>query len=425
MSKIKQITATEIFDAKGNPTLEVMVVLQDDSVGIASFPNGTSLSSFEAVSLHDRDQKLFSGLTVQQAITNIHTTLSLALIGKEASHQADIDRTMIDLDGTQNKARLGANAILSISMAVAKAAAKSAILPLFLYLRQFIHTDNISLKVPIPMFTVINGGVLGNYNLNFQDFLIIPATSATYENSLKLGYTSYRAVKQEMILNRFSIATTEGGGYAPALASNLEAMELIHKAVGTTPYRYGFDIFCGIDAAANAFSQNKTYHIKDKSMTLSANDMANYYDELNKKFHLLYLEDPLAEENWDGWSALTEKIGSETMIVGDDLISTNPYRLQTALDKKAVTGVVVKPNQVGTVIEALALVEVARLSGLKIIVSSRSGETNDDFIADFAVAVSADYMKLGGLQRGEHIAKYNRLFVIDKQIHAMNGIMNG
>lgn len=419
MAKIKQIRASEILDSRGNPTIETTVILTDGSVGVASCPSGASVGGYEATELRDHDEKRYLGMGVLKATENVEQIIAPRLTEMDANKQPEIDKTLIELDGTQNKGRLGANAILSVSMAVCKAAAKSSILPLFLHLRQFIHRENHSLKIPTPLFNIINGGAHAGNNLNFQEFHIIPATSKPYSESLQMGVIIYKALKNTLKQKNMSTLVGDEGGFAPILATNLDAFTLIKEAINTTPYKLGFDVFLGADIAANNFYQNHQYHIKDRSESLSADSLISFYEELNKNSRLLYLEDPLSEDDWDGWAKLYSKIGNETLIAGDDLTSTNPYRLQMALDKKTISAVIIKPNQIGTVIEALAVVEVAREAGLKIIVSHRSGETEDDFIADFAVAVSADYVKFGAPARGERVAKYNRLSKIENQLKSL------
>lgn len=419
MAKIKQIKSAEILDSRGSPTIETTVILTDGAVGIASCPSGTSIGSYEAVELRDHDPNRFQGLGVLKAIDNVQNLIVPKLIGMEASKQQEIDKVLIELDGTQNKGRLGANATLSVSMAVSKAAAKSAVLPLFLYLRQFIKNSAVArLKIPTPLFNLINGGKHADNNIDFQEFLVIPATSKPYSEALQAGITIYSLLKTTLRSNNLSTLVGEEGGFGPRLSSNQDAFSLLEKAINASSYKLGFDIFLGLDAAANSFYRNGQYYIKDKAMPYSCQELISYFEELKKQFGLLYLEDPLFEDDWEGWAKICLNF-QNTLIVGDDLTATNPYRLQMAIDKKAISGIIIKPNQIGTVIEALAVVEVARVSGLKIIVSHRSGETNDDFIADFAVAVSADYVKFGAPARGERVAKYNRLLLIEKQLKAL------
>jgi enolase len=419
MAKIKQISAREILNAKGNPTIETTVVLSDGATGITSCPTGTSVGTYEAVDLKDNDQARYQGQGVLNAILNIEKLIAPNLIGMDASKQQEIDKKMIDLDGTQNKARLGANATLSVSMAVAKASARSSVLPLYLYLREFIKKENAPLKIPTPLFNLINGGKHAEDNFNFQEFLVIPATSKTYEESLKMITDIYYSLRKNIETNNLSTLIGDEGGFSPKLATNQEALLLLKRSVDSANLRLGFDVFFGMDTASNNFYSQNSYHIKDKSNSLSAKELIAFYKMLNEQYHFLYLEDGLAEDDWDNWTNLCAEMSGQTLIVGDDLTATNPYRLQTALQKKAITGIIIKPNQIGTVIEALAVVEMAREAGLKITVSHRSGETNDDFIADFAVAASADYVKFGAPARGERVAKYNRLLQINAQLKAL------
>ena len=420
MAKIKQIFAREILDSRGNPTIETTVILNDNSTGVASCPSGSSIGANEAVELRDGDESRHHGMGVLKAIENVNKVIAPQIINSEASQQHEVDRKMIELDGTQNKIRLGANAILSVSMALAKASAKSSVLPLFLYLRQFIKRDGHEVKIPTPIFNVINGGKHASSGLDFQEFHIIPATSRTYSQALYIGVSVYHSLKEVLINNNVSTLVGDEGGYGPNLAVNKDVFPLLKQAVENSNLRFGSDVFFGIDAAANSFKREQEYFIKDHPSGLNADGLIAYYQEINKDYRLLYIEDPLAEDDWDSWQKLTSILSNESLIVGDDLTVTNPYRLQMALTKKAITGIVIKPNQIGTVIEALAVVEVAREMGLKIIVSHRSGETNDDFIADFAVAVSSDYVKFGAPARGERVAKYNRLLHIETQLAGFN-----
>ncbi|HUD04566.1 MAG TPA: phosphopyruvate hydratase [Patescibacteria group bacterium] len=419
MAKIKQISAREILNAKGNPTIETTVILSDGATGTASSPTGTSVGKYEAVDLKDNDSARYQGLGVLNAIMNIEKLIAPNLIGMDSARQQEIDKKMIDLDGTQNKGRLGANATLSVSMAVAKASARSSVLPLFLYLREFIKKESLPLKIPTPLFNLINGGKHAQDNFDFQEFLVIPATSKPYEDALKMVGAIYNSLRKNIETNNLSTLIGDEGGFSPKLATNQDALLLLKRSVESANLRLGFDVFFGLDTASNNFYSQNAYHLKDKTSSFSAKDLIAFYKMLNEQYHFLYLEDGLAEDDWDNWSELCRELSGQTLIVGDDLTATNPYRLQTALGKKAITGIIIKPNQIGTVIEALAVVEMAREAGLKITVSHRSGETNDDFIADFAVAASADYVKFGAPARGERVAKYNRLLQIQTQLKAL------
>ena len=415
MAVIKDILPREILDSRGNPTIETTVILENGVVGTAAVPSGASVGTYEAVELRDRDESRYHGLGVQKAIANIRNIIAPKVLGMEATKQADIDRLMIDLDGTQNKASLGANAILSVSMAVCKAAARSQVTPLFLYLHKFTGNGHI-LKIPTPLFNVINGGKHAGGNIDFQEYIIFSSISTPYQKSLEMAVKVYKSLKDVLKQNNLSTLVGDEGGFGPNLPNNHEAFALIKQAVTSANLRVGFDIFFGLDVAANSFYTNKLYHTKEKPAGFNTNELITVYEDLKKNYNLLYLEDALFEDDWEGWTALEAKMGGSTIIVGDDLVVSNPYRLQKAITKRAVSGIIVKPNQIGTVIEALAVVEIARAAGLKIIVSHRSGETNDDFVADFAVAVGADYCKFGAPVRGERIAKYNRLLQIEQQL---------
>lgn len=416
MAKIKAIEAQEILNAKGLPAIEATVFLSDGKVGTASCPRGENIANYEAVDLKDDDKNHFEGQGISKAIGNIKNIISPQLIGKEAGHQPEIDKIMIDLDGTQNKSRLGSNAMFTVSMAVAKASAESSALPLFLYLKQFLKKDSEPLRIPVPIFNLINGGNRESLFADFHEFLIVPASSKPYLESIQIEETIRKSLKQ-IIETKFAKPLSDyEEGFSPDLTTNKEAFSLIQQAIGNTDIRLGFDVFFGLNSKASTFYKDGKYHIKDNSTALSSNDLVRYYAELSKDIHLLYLEDPLDQEDWNGWTALFEKLSSTTIIAGGDLIATNPYRLQMAIDKKTVNAIVIKPNQIGTVIESLAIAEAAKEVGLKITVSHRSNETNDSFIADFSVAVSADYIKIGSLSRGENIAKYNRLLQIENQL---------
>ena len=416
MAKIKHLKANLILDSRANSAIETTVVLNDGTTATASCPSGASVGSYEASELKNQDNKVFTGDALLKAVSDIENIIAPKLTDVEATKQQEVDKIMIELDGTQNKSRLGANTILSVSMAVAKAGAKSSVLPLFLYLRQFINKENSVLKIPTPLFNIINGGLHAGGNLDIQEFMIIPASSKSYNQALETGVIVYKALKEILKKRNFQPLVGDEGGFSPRLSTNHDALLILAEAVNNTPYKIGFDVFFGMDAAANNFYKDQRYNLRDKPTPCSSSDMIAYYETLNKEFNILYLEDPLFEDDWESWTKLSGTTSQNAIIVGDDLIATNPYRLQIAIDKKAVTGVVIKPNQIGTVIEALAVVEVARTAGLKIIVSHRSGETNDDFIADFAVAVSADYVKFGAPARGERVAKYNRLLEINRQL---------
>lgn len=416
MAKIKDIKAQEVLNGKGDPAVETTVILSDGKTGTSSCPTGGAVGSYEAVELRDLDEQRFQGRGVRKAIQNITDIIKPALLDMEATKQSEIDRKMIELDGTSNKSRLGANSVLSVSMAVCKAAASSSMLPLFLYLREFIRKENLVLKIPTPIFNVLNRNAQG---ADFKDFFVLGATSKSYPENLSMISSINNHLKDTLERSNLSTLISDEGGFSPNVQNNGNALDLMKQSIESVGLRLGFDIFTGIDIVANNLFKQGKYAIKDTGMPLSSGELIRFYEELAKKYNIIYFEDPLSDEDWEGWVEMTTSISSEALVAGDTLTATNPYRLQTALQKKAITGIVIKPIQIGTVIEALAVVEVARAAGLKIIASSRSEETNDDFIADFAVAVSCDYVKFGGVVRGEMVAKYNRLLQIDTQLKTL------
>lgn len=416
MAKITALTATEILNSKGNPTIEAVAVLDDGSIGVADVPSGASVGSHEAVELKDMDPARYGGAGMLRAIENIEKLISPQLVGMEAGVQSEIDNAMIQLDGTDDKSRLGANSILAVSMAVTKAAAMSQGVPLYRYIHSLTKREDTEMKIPTPLFNIINGGKHAGENINMQEFIVIPATFKSFTEGLQMGVMIYKKLQEVLHKGNFSTLVGDEGGYGPNLATNEDALSLISQAVELATYRLGYDVFTGIDAAGSSFYLNKKYKIKDKNIALSAADLTEFYKELIEKYHILYLEDALAEDDWEGWQTAYNSIDKDIILTGDDLTVTNPIRLQMALEKKTISGIIIKPNQIGTVSESIAVVEMAREAGIKVITSHRSGETNDDFIADFAVGVTADYVKFGAPARGERVAKYNRLLQIDTQL---------
>lgn len=414
--KIKQIHAREILNSKGYPTVEATVVLENGISASSSCPTGTSVSKYEAKELRDNDLNRFGGFGVLKAVDNVVSVISPKLIGQEAQNQAQIDKIMIELDGKPEKSKLGVNSILPVSMAVAKAAAKSLNMPLYAYIRHYTGLQNAPIKIPTPAYNIINGGKHAGNNLDFQEFLIIPASSIPYQDTLNMAISIYMSLKKNLVDKGLSTLVGDEGGFGPSFSTNRDALIMLTEAINEGIYRLNYDVFLGIDASANNFLQDGSYLIKDKENSLSSDDLVAVYEGLNEEYSLYYLEDPLSEDDWDGWGKLNSIISKNTLVVGDDLIATNFNRLRDAINKNAIGGVIIKPNQIGTVIETLAVVEAAKHAGLKIVVSHRSGDTNDDFIADFAIGVGADYVKFGAPTRGERVAKYNRLLEIEQQI---------
>lgn len=417
MANIKKIIAREILDSRGWPTIESIVELDDGSVGSFASPSGISIGKHEAIELRDGDVKRFTGKGVLKSLMNVYSELAPLLIGKNAANQKTIDETMIDADGTPNKGKLGANTILSLSVAIARAQAFSEKLPLYKYVNKLMEKKEADLFIiPTPMFNILNGGKHGGGNIDFQEFLIIPPKSGIFSKNLQIGTEIYYSLKETIIAHSGIPLLGDEGGYAPTLFSNSDAFKILEEAVIRAGYKVGLDIFFSIDAAASYFMKNHAYKIKDHPVALSASEFIDYYLQLNEQYHLLSIEDGLHEDDWGSWQQLTEKLGKETLIIADDLVTTNLDRFKKAIDKKACNGVIVKLNQVGTLTETMEVVKKAKEKDIKTVVSNRSGETNDDFISDFAVGVGADYIKFGAPARGERVSKYNRLLEIEHEL---------
>ena len=417
-SKIYSVTSREILDSRGNPTLETTVILSSGYRGTASVPSGASVGKYEAVELRDNDEKRFNGKGVRSAVQNVNTTINAKLRGMDARSQGTIDKTMVDLDGTPNKNKLGANALLSVSLAAASAAANHQRMPLYRYLNGLTNTGKpvTMTRIPTPLFNIINGGKHGAGNLDFQEFHIIPASNKSYHEALEIGAEIYQGVKKILIYRNAVHSVGDEGGFAPNLFTNIDALEILLEAVKSTPYRFGTDVFFGLDVAASHFKTSRGYQIKDRAMTFQTPDFIEYFKKLHEKYRLLLLEDPLDEDDWSGWAQITRELGEDILIVGDDLLATSLTRLKRAVDEKACSAILAKPNQIGTLSEFLAVIALAKQHDIKTIVSHRSGETNNSFVADLAVAVQSDYVKFGAPARGERVAKYNRLLQIETEL---------
>lgn len=418
-SKIYSITAREILDSRGNPTVETTVILESGYRGIASVPSGASVGKYEAVELRDNDQSRYNGMGVLNAVKAVNESIAPKLKGVDVTLQGQIDKTMVDLDGTPNKQNFGANAILSVSMACAASGASMQQKPLYVYLNNLINAIPLPTsieKMPTPTFNVINGGAHGAGNLDFQEFHVVPATSKAYHEALELGVEVYQAVKKILIQRNAIHSVGDEGGFAPNLYTNLDALEILMEAIKSTPYNFGVDVFLGLDLASNHFKTQRGYEIKDRPLAFSTAEFVEYLKNLHHQYRLLILEDPLEEDDWSGWTELTKFLGNEVLVVGDDLLATNPERLKKAITQKACSAILLKPNQIGTLSEFIAVVTMAKQNDIKTIVSHRSGETNDTFIADLAVAIQSDYVKFGATSRGERMAKYNRLLQIESEL---------
>ena len=416
MAKIKKIISREILDSRGDPTIEATVILDDNSFGVFSTPSGLSIGKHETVELRDKDQARYSGKGVLRALEKIYSVISPSILGKDAAQQRIIDNIIIEADKTKDKSNLGANAMLAISGAVAKAQARSQNVGLYQYINEISQIKLERFEIPTPMFNVLNGGLHGSGNVDFQEFLLIPKKSGSYSDNLRAGVEIYYHLKQTIAAHSGIVLVGDEGGYAPTLYSNVDALKLIAEAIDSAHYQLGLDVFLSLDVAATELKKEGSYRIKDRPIPLSSDEFIEFFTSLNNEYHLLSIEDPLAEDDWDDWKKLTEKIGKETIVVGDDLITTNLERLKKATKEKACNGVIIKPNQVGTISETIDVAKYAKEANFKIVVSHRSGETNDDFIADFAVAIGADYAKFGAPARGERVAKYNRLLEIEHEL---------
>ncbi len=409
MATIEGIVAREILDSRGNPTVEVEVVLDDGVVGRAAVPSGASTGAFEALELRDGDQGRYGGKGVEKAVANVGDRIMEELVGYEASEQRLIDQVMLDLDGTPDKSELGANAILGVSLAVARAAAASADLPLFRYL----GGPNAHL-LPVPMMNILNGGAHADSNVDIQEFMIAPVGAPTFAEALRAGVEVYHALKG--VLKQRGLATGLGdeGGFAPDLPANAAALELIAEAVGAAGYQLGRDIVLALDVAATEFYRDGGYQFE--GATKSAEEMTAYYTKLTEDFPIVSIEDGLAEDDWAGWSALTGQLGDRIQIVGDDLFVTNPERLRRGITERAANALLVKVNQIGSLTETLEAVELAHRAGFHCMMSHRSGETEDTTIADLAVATGCGQIKTGAPARSERVAKFNQLLRIEEEL---------
>jgi enolase len=423
MPRISRVWSRDILDSRATPTIETVVQLDTGHIAVASVPSGASTGKYEAVELRDGDQSHYAGKGVQKAVNNVNQILGPAVVGMEVAGQAEIDRKMIELDKSENKSNLGANAILSISTAVTKVAAMAANMPLHRWVYELsvqngAVASGLPSRVPTPIFNMINGGMHGAGNLDFQEFQIIPATSKPYSESIRAGCEIYYAIKDALIRRGAIHSIGDEGGYAPNLFTNADALTINLEAISNAKYQIGADFFLGVDIAANTLYRDGAYSIKDKSNPLNGSSFITFYEQLAKDYRLTLLEDPLQEDDWDGWVQLTEKLGQQLLVVGDDLLVTNLERVKKAIEKKACNAILVKPNQIGSISETLEVIKLARSVGWKIIISHRSGETNDWFIADFAVGVKSEFVKFGAPARGERVAKYNRLMSIEGELAA-------
>jgi enolase len=406
---IEAVGAREILDSRGNPTVEVEVLLDDGTLSRAAVPSGASTGAFEAYELRDGDKDRYLGKGVQKAVDAVLDELGPAIEDLDAADQRLVDAALIEADGTENKGRLGANAILGVSLAVAKAGAESADLPLFRYL----GGPNAHV-LPVPMMNIINGGAHADTGVDIQEFMVLPIGAPTYSEGLRWGVETYHSLKSLLKSKGLSTGLGDEGGFAPDLASNRAALDLISEAIGQAGFTLGTDIALGLDVAATEFFENGVYRFEGQDR--SAAEMSAYYGELAAAYPLISIEDPLAEDDWDGWATLTEQLGSKLQLVGDDLFVTNPKRLADGIAKRTGNSILVKVNQIGTLTETLDAVKMAQRAGYTAVLSHRSGETEDTTIADLAVATDCGQIKTGAPARSERVAKYNQLLRIEEEL---------
>jgi len=414
MTEIVSIHAREILDSRGNPTVEADVVLDGGARGRAAVPSGASTGEHEAVELRDGDKEHYLGKGVLQAVENVESVLAPELTGMDASNQRLIDATMIAIDGTENKSKLGANAILAVSMAVARASAEALKLPLYRYLGGV----NACL-LPTPMMNILNGGSHADSNVDFQEFMVMPVGAETFSDALRWGTETFHTLKSVLKKKGYNTAVGDEGGFAPSLKSNEEAVDLILEAIQLAGYQPGEDICIALDPASSEFYNKETGKYvfkKSDKRELSSSEMAAFWQNWTERYPIISIEDGLAEDDWDGWKILTEAIGEKVQLVGDDLFVTNTIRLQQGIEQKVANSILIKVNQIGTVTETLEAIELARRFGYTSIISHRSGETEDTFIADLAVGTGAGQIKTGSASRTDRIAKYNQLLRIEEEL---------
>ena len=411
MSAIVDIVGREILDSRGNPTVECDVLLESGTMGRAAVPSGASTGSREAIELRDGDKSRYLGKGVLKAVEHVNTEISEAVLGLDASEQAFLDRTLIDLDGTDNKSRLGANATLAVSMAVARAAAEESGLPLYRY---FGGSGGMSL--PVPMMNVINGGAHANNNLDLQEFMIIPVGAPSFREAVRYGAEVFHALKKILHDKGISTAVGDEGGFAPSVASHEAAIQMILEAIDKAGYTAGSQIALGLDCAASEFYKDDKYHLAGEGLTLSAPEWTDILATWCDKYPIISIEDGMGESDWDGWKHLNDRLGSKVQIVGDDLFVTNTKILKEGIEKRVANSILIKINQIGTLTETFAAIEMAKRAGWTAVISHRSGETEDSTIADIAVGTNAGQIKTGSMSRSDRVAKYNQLLRIEEDL---------
>jgi enolase len=411
LSTIVDVYAREILDSRGNPTVEVDVTLEDGSFGRAAVPSGASTGAYEAVELRDGEADRYLGKGVMKAVTNVNTIIAPALLDSDALNQVAIDELMLELDGTPNKSKLGANAILGVSLAVAKAAANYVGLPLYRYI------GGVNAKeLPVPMMNILNGGKHADNNVDIQEFMILPAGASSFAEALRMGAEVFHNLKSVLKKKGYNTAVGDEGGFAPNLRSNEEALEVIVEAIHKAGYKPGEDVFLGLDVAATELFKDGTYFLAGEGLTMSSDQMIDYYDKLISRYPVISIEDGLAEDDWDGWQKMTQALGKKIQIVGDDLFVTNTERVSKGIEMGVANSVLIKVNQIGTLTETLNTIEMAKRAGYTAVVSHRSGETEDATIADIVVGVNAGQIKTGAPSRTDRVAKYNQLLRIEEEL---------
>ena len=410
-TNIKNIKAREILDSRGNPTVEVDVFLENGVFGRAAVPSGASTGEYEAAELRDNDKSRYSGKGVLNAVNNVNNEINKTLIGADVNDQTKIDNTLIDLDGTQNKSRLGANAILGVSLASARAASTVNDIPLY----QHLGTTN-DFIMPVPMMNILNGGSHANNTVDIQEFMIFPFGASTFSEALRIGTEIFHKLKSELHKKGLNTAVGDEGGFAPNLSSNEEAIEIILKSIEKAGYKPGEEVFLALDVAASELYENGEYNLMSENKAFSSSEMTSYLESLVKKYPIISIEDGLDENDWDGWKKLTKNLGQDVQIVGDDLTVTNITRLQKAIDNKSMNSILIKLNQIGTLSETIQAVDLAKKVNYGAVISHRSGETEDTFIADFSVAMGMGQIKTGSTSRSDRVAKYNQLLRIEENL---------
>lgn len=411
ITTIEEVVAREILDSRGNPTVEVEVLLMGGERGVAAVPSGASTGAHEAVELRDGDKKRYNGKGVLKAVQNVNDAICDAIVGLDAADQVTLDQVMIDLDGTPNKGALGANAMLGVSLAAARAAANAQQLPLYRYL------GGVSARtLPVPMMNILNGGKHADNSTDMQEYMILPVGAPSFREGLRWGAEVYHALKKVLHARKFNTNVGDEGGFAPSLSSNREALEVIVSAIEAAGYKPGKDIFLGMDPAATELYQDGKYVLAREGRTLTSKEMIDLYEGWLNEYPIVTIEDGLAEDDWEGWSQFKQRLGNRVQLVGDDLFVTNTSRLKRGIQEQAANSILIKLNQIGTLTETLEAIEMAKRAAFTAVVSHRSGETEDTTIADLVVATNAGQIKTGAPSRSERVAKYNRLLVIEEEL---------